>query len=38
MMKIGLVVKKAVVNFKIYGVADWTTHNYNTHVVQHLKK
>ena len=26
--------KKAKVNFKIYGGTDWTTNNYNTHIVQ----
>ena len=29
--------KKAMANFKIYDVADWTTDNYNTHVTQYLK-
>ena len=23
--------KKAMVNFKIYDITDWTTNNYNTH-------
>ena len=30
--------KKAKVNFKIYDVTDWTTNNYNTDIVQYLKK
>ena len=30
--------KKAIVNFKIYDVTDWTTNNYNTHVTQYFKK
>ena len=30
--------KKAMVNFKIYYVTDWTTNNYNTHIAQYLKK
>ena len=30
--------KKAIVSFKIYEVADWTRNNYNTHVVQYLRK
>ena len=29
---------KAKVSFKIYGVTDWTTNNYNTCIVQNLKK
>ena len=28
--------KKAMVNFKIYDVADWTTNNYNTNIQQLL--
>ena len=31
-------VKKAKVNLKIYDVTDWTTNNYNTYIVQYLKK
>ena len=27
-------VKKAKINFKICNVADWTTNNYNTRIVQ----
>ena len=30
--------KTAMVNFKIYDVADWTTNSLNTHVAQYLKK
>ena len=30
--------KKAKVNFNIYYVADWTTNNYNPHIVSYLKK
>ena len=30
--------KKAIVNFKIYDVTDWTTNNYNTLIAQYLKK
>ena len=30
--------KKALVNLKIYHVADWTTINYNTYIVHYLKK
>ena len=30
--------KKVKVNFKIYDVTDWTTNNYNTYIVQYLKK
>ena len=30
--------KKAMVNFKIYYVTEWTTNNYNTHITQYLKK
>ena len=29
--------KKAMVNFKIYDVTDWTTNNYNTHIIQYRK-
>ena len=29
---------EAKYNFKIYGVTDWTTNNYNSFIVQHLKK
>ena len=29
--------KKATVNSKIYGVTDWTTNNYNPHIVQYLR-
>ena len=30
--------KKAIVNFKIYEVTEWTTNNCNTHIAQYLKK
>ena len=30
--------KKAMVNFKIYDVADWATNNYNTHITQYVTK
>ena len=32
--------KKAIENFKIYDVTDWTTnnYNYNTHIAQYFKK
>ena len=30
--------KKAMVNCKIYDVTDWTTNNYNTHIIQYRKK
>ena len=30
--------KKALINFKIYDIKDWTTINYNTHITQYLKK
>ena len=30
--------KKAMVNFKIYDVIDWTANNYKEHNVQYLKK
>ena len=33
-----LVDKKAMVNFKIYEVTDWTRNNCNTNVSQYLKK
>ena len=26
--------KKAIVNFKIYDDTDWTTNNYNTHIIR----
>ena len=29
--------KKAMVNFKIYDVADWASNNYNTHITQYFK-
>ena len=29
--------KKAMVNFKIHDVKDWTTNNYNTHIAQYLQ-
>ena len=30
--------KKAEVNFKIYDVTGLTVNNYNTHIIQHVKK
>ena len=30
--------EKAKVNFKMYDVAEWTTKNCNTYIVQYLKK
>ena len=30
--------RKAMVNFKSYDITDWTTWNYNTHIVQYLQK
>ena len=30
--------QKAMVNFKIHNVTDWTTNNYNIHIIQYLKK
>ena len=30
--------KKAMFNFKIYDVKNWATSNYNTDIVQYLKK
>ena len=30
--------KKAMVNFKIYDVTDWTINNYCTHIAQYLMK
>ena len=30
--------KKAMVIFKIYDITEWTTNNYNTHIVHYLKK
>ena len=30
--------KKAMVNFKVYDVTDWTTNDHNTHIAQYLKK
>ena len=30
--------KKAEVKPKIHDVTDWTTNNYNTHIVQYLRK
>ena len=27
-----------MVIFKIYDITEWTTNNYNTHIVQYLKK
>ena len=30
--------KKANVSFKIYDVTDWIIDNYNTYIVQYLKK
>ena len=29
---------KDKINFKIYDVTNWITDNYNTHIVQYLKK
>ena len=29
--------KEPKVNFKFYGVTDWTTNKYSTHIVQYLK-
>ena len=29
--------KQAMVTFKVHDVADWTTNNYNTHIVQYFK-
>ena len=29
---------KAMVDFKIYDVTDWTTYNYNADITQYLKK
>ena len=30
--------KKAMVDFKVYDVTDWTTNDHNTHIAQYLKK
>ena len=30
--------KKAKVNFRIYGLTDWTTNGCNTRITQYLKK
>ena len=30
--------EKAMVNFKVDDDADWITNNYNTHIVQYLRK
>ena len=30
--------KKAIVNFNIYDVTDWTKNKYNTHIAQYFKK
>ena len=30
--------KKAMVNFKVDDVTDWTTNDHNTHIAQYLKK
>ena len=30
--------KRAKINFKNYDVTDWAGNNYNTHIVQYLKK
>ena len=30
--------EKAMVNFKIYDMADWTTNNYNTYITQYPMK
>ena len=30
--------KKAIITFKIYDAKVWATNNYNTHIVQYLKK
>ena len=30
--------KRAKLNFKIYDITDWATSNYNTYIVQYIKK
>ena len=30
--------KKAKVNFKIYGIMNWETSNYNTYIPKYLKR
>ena len=30
--------KKAMVNFKVDDVTDWTTNDHNTHIAQYFKK
>ena len=30
--------KKAIINSKIYDITDWETNNYNTYIVQYVKK
>ena len=30
--------EKTKVNLKIYDITDWTTNNYDTYIVQYLKK
>ena len=30
--------KKAMVNFKVDDVTDWTTNDHNTHIAQYLNK
>ena len=30
--------RKAKVNFKIYGITNWKTKNYNKHIARYLKK
>ena len=32
-----LIDKKAMVNFKVFEVIDWTTNNKNIHIAQYLK-
>ena len=30
--------KKVMVNFKVYGVTNWTANNHNPDIIQYLKK
>ena len=30
--------KKAIFDFKIYDVTDWTTNNYDPHITQYLQR